>query len=94
MAFLSFLYDFKRPSAMGPMQQARVLYVPTKHGTIVLPVNHILGKVQLMRLYLGGSCTPTIPHSFIRRQRCPNLSQTMQTIQTNFRAKIPTFETR
>ena len=27
-------------------------------------------------------------------QRCPNLIQTMQTMQTNFQAKIPTFETR
>ena len=50
--------DFRRPSATGPMQHnsgARVLYVPTKPWTIVLPVNRILGKVPLIRLYLSGS---------------------------------------
>jgi len=73
LAFLSFLYDFKCPSAIGPMQRtagARLLYVPTKPWTMVLPVNHILGKVPLMKVYLDGSSAPTIPHSFAgQRQR-------------------------
>ena len=43
---------------------ARLLYVPTKPWTMVLPVNHILGKVPLMKVYLDGSSAPTIPHSF------------------------------
>jgi len=67
LAFISFLYDFKLPSAMGPLQRtagARMFYVPSKSWTIVLPVNHILGKVPLMKVYLGGSSAPTIPHSF------------------------------
>ena len=67
LAFLSFLYDFKLPAAMGPLQRtagARMFYVPLKPWTIVLPVTHILGKVPIMRVYLGGSCAPTIPHSF------------------------------
>ena len=42
-------------------------------------------EVNLMRL---------LPRANIGGQRCPNLSQTIQTTQTNFRAKIPTFETR
>ena len=40
------------------------LYSPTKPWTIVLPVNHILGKVPLMLVYLAESNVPTIPHSF------------------------------
>ena len=51
----------------GPLQRtagARMFYVPSKSWTIVLPVNHILGKVPLMKVYLGGSSAPTIPHSF------------------------------
>ena len=67
LAFISFLYDFKLPAAMGPLQRtagARMFYVPSKPWTMVLSVNHILGKVPLMRVYLGGSCAPTIPHSF------------------------------
>lgn len=73
LALLSFLYDFKCASAAGPMQRsaaARQLYVPTQPWTLVLPVNHILGKVPLMKLYLEGSSAPTIPHSFAgQRQR-------------------------
>ena len=69
LAFVSCLYDFKHPSAMGPLQLksgARMFYVPSTPWTIVLPINHILGRVPLMRLYLEGSTEPTIPHSYTR----------------------------
>lgn len=69
LAFLSCLYDFEHPSAMGPLQLkagARMFYVPSIPWTIVLPINHILGRVPLMRLHLQGSEAPTIPHSFAR----------------------------
>jgi len=67
LAFVSCLYDFEHPSAAGPLQRtagARMFYVPSTAWTIVLPINHILGRVPLMRLYLNGSTEPTIPHSF------------------------------
>ena len=41
-----------------------MFYVPSKPWTIVLPVIHILGKVPLMKVYLGDSSAATIPHSF------------------------------
>ena len=73
LAFVSCLYDFEHPSAMSPMQQragARMFsgYVPSIQWTIVLPVNHILGRVLLMKLYLEGSKQPTIPRSLARDQ--------------------------
>ena len=49
---------------MSPMQQKageRIFYVLSIPWTIVLPVNHILDRVPLMKLYLGGSTQPTIP---------------------------------
>ena len=55
LAFLSCLYNFEHPSAMGPLQRrsgARMFYVPSTQWTLVLPINHILGRVPLMRLYL------------------------------------------
>jgi len=67
LAFVSCLYDFEHPDAAGPLQRtagARMFYVPSTAWTIVLPINHILGRVPLMRLYLNGSIQPTIPHSF------------------------------
>jgi len=67
LAYVSCLYDFEHPSAAGPLQSkagARMFYVPTTAWTIVLPINHILGRVPLMRLHLNGSTEPTIPHSF------------------------------
>jgi hypothetical protein len=66
LAFLSCLYDFEHPSAMGPMQRkagARMFYKPSIAWTVVLPVQLIVGRVPLMRLYLAGSEHPTIPHS-------------------------------
>ena len=69
LALLSCLYDFEHPSAMSPLQLkagARMFYVPSTPWTIVLPINHILGRIPLMRLYLQGSEEPTIPHSFAR----------------------------
>ena len=35
---------------------------------IVLPVNHILGRVPLMKAYLGGSDSPTIPSTLARHR--------------------------
>ena len=69
LALVSCLYDFEHPSAMGPLQRkagARTFYVPSIPWTIVIPVNHILGRVPLMRLYLEGSTQPTIPRSLAR----------------------------
>ena len=69
LAFVTCLYDFEHPSAMGPMQRragARMFYVPSIPWTIVIPVNHILGRVPLMRLYLEGSTQPSIPRSLAR----------------------------
>ena len=50
---------------------------------------HVVPRIQeqwLIRELVGS--TP------IGGQRCPNLSQTIQTIQTNVRVQIPTFVTR
>ena len=69
LVFVSCLYDFEHPSAMGPLQRksgARMFYVPSIPWTIVLPINHILGRVPLMPVYLEGSTHPTIPHSLSR----------------------------
>jgi hypothetical protein len=67
LALVSCLYDFEHPSALGPLQLksgARMFYVPKTPWTIVLPINHILCRLPLMRLYLEGSNEPTIPHSY------------------------------
>jgi len=66
LAYVSCLYDFEHPSAAGPLQRnagARMFYVPSTAWTIVLPINHILGRIPLMKLHLDGSTAPTIPHS-------------------------------
>ena len=71
IALLSCLYDFEHPSATDPLQTeawARMFYVPSTPWTIVLPINHILCRVPLMRLFLEGSDAPTIPHSFAREK--------------------------
>ena len=41
-----------------------MFYKPDKEWLIVLPINHILGRVPLMKAYLRGSMSPTIPASF------------------------------
>ena len=38
-------------------------YVPDTPWLIVLPINHILGRVPLMKAYLCGSQSPTIPRA-------------------------------
>ena len=43
---------------------ARMFYVPDTQWLIVLPINHILGRVPLMKAYLCGSSMPTIPQEF------------------------------
>ena len=43
---------------------ASMFYVPDTQWLIVLPINHILGRVPLMKTYLCGSSSPTIPHEF------------------------------
>ncbi len=63
LALLSFLYDFKCPAAMTILQKeagARMFHEPVKPWLIVLPINHILGRVPLTKAYLGGSDSPTI----------------------------------
>ncbi len=61
LALLSCLYDFKCPAAMKILQKeagAQMFYEPATPWLIVLPVNHILGRVPLMKAYLGGSDSP------------------------------------
>jgi hypothetical protein len=41
-----------------------MFYKPDKEWLIVLPINHILGRLPLMQAYLCGSMSPTIPASF------------------------------
>ena len=67
LALISCLYDFKCPEAQTILQTkggARMFYKPDKEWLIVLPINHILGRVPLMKAYLRGSSSPTIPASF------------------------------
>ena len=69
LALCSFLYDFKCPAAMTILQReagARMFYEPDKAWLMVLPINHILGRVPLMKAYLEGSDSPTIPSSLAR----------------------------
>ena len=71
LAFVSCLYDFEHPTAMSSTQQragARIFYVPSIPWTSVLPVNHVLGRVPLMKLYLEGSTQATILRSLVRNQ--------------------------
>jgi hypothetical protein len=67
LALISFLYNFKCPAAQTILQReggARMFYAPDKPWLCVLPVNHILGRVPLMKAYLCGSSSPTIPRAF------------------------------
>ncbi len=43
-----------------------MFYVPDTKWLIVLPINHILGRVPLMKAYLAGSSSPTISSEFSR----------------------------
>jgi hypothetical protein len=69
LALLSFFYDFKCPVAMRILQKkagAQIFYEPDTPWLIVLPINHILGRVPLMKAFLDGSDSPTIPSSLAR----------------------------
>ena len=69
LALISCLYDFTHPLARNCMQRmagARLLYEPNIQWTVVVPVNHILGRASLMKTYLEGSSAPSIPFSFAR----------------------------
>ena len=69
LALISCLYDFKCPDAQTILQReggARMFYVPDTPWLIVLPINHILGRVPLMKTFLCGSSAPTIPYKFSR----------------------------
>ena len=69
LALISCLYDFKYPLARNSMQTmagASLLYEPNIPWTVVMPINHILGRVPLMRTYLEGSSASTIPFSLSR----------------------------
>ncbi len=48
---------------------ARMFYEPDKPWLIVLRINHILGRVPLMKTCLGGSDSPTIPSSLANRKK-------------------------
>jgi hypothetical protein len=63
---LSVLYDFKCPDAQKIQEKeggARKFCVPDTPWLIVLPINHILSRVPLMKAYLCGSPLPTIPRA-------------------------------
>jgi hypothetical protein len=47
---------------------ARMFYEPDTPSLIVLPINHIIGRVPLMKAYLGGSDSPTIPSSLAHQK--------------------------
>ena len=71
LALISCLYDFKCPEAQTILQReggASMFYKPDKDWLIVLPINHILGRVPLMKAYLRGSMSPTIPTVFSRHK--------------------------
>ena len=48
---------------MQTMAWARLLYEPNIPWTFIMPVNHILSRVPLMRTFLEGSSASTIPFS-------------------------------
>ncbi len=45
-----------------------MFYEPDEPWLIVQPINHILGRVQLMKAYLEGSDSPTIPSALARHK--------------------------
>jgi hypothetical protein len=45
---------------------ARIFYIPDTKWLIVLPINHILGRVLLMKAFLCGSSLPMIPYQLAR----------------------------
>jgi hypothetical protein len=72
LALLSFLQDFKCPDAQTILQTeggARMFYVSDTPWICVLPINHILGRVPLMKVYLGGSSSPTIPSALSQHKQ-------------------------
>ena len=80
IALLSCLSDFEHPSATDPLQTeawARMFYVPSTPWTIVLPINHILYRVPLMRLFFGRiRCADHPP--FFREGKGPIFSVRMR----------------
>ena len=54
----------KCPAARIILQReagVRMFYVPDQPWLCVLPINHKLGRVPLMKVYLEGSNSPSIP---------------------------------
>jgi hypothetical protein len=81
LAFLSCLYYFKCLTALSILQKevrALMFYEPDTPWLIVLSINHILGRVALMKAYLEGSDSPTIPSSFKLTQH--KLTSAMDTL--------------
>jgi hypothetical protein len=67
LALISFLYRFKLPCAMGPLQRdagSLMYYEPTEKWVRVVPVRHIVGRAPLQRSYLMGGVRGTIPSCF------------------------------
>ena len=55
----------------GPMEDAGVLklYEPGPIPCLyVAPLDHVVGRVPLIPLFLAGNTTPTIPHKFSKRK--------------------------
>ena len=52
-----------------------MFYVPDTPWLIVLPINHILGRVPLMKTFLCGSSAPTIPYKFSRLKLAASILQ-------------------
>jgi hypothetical protein len=54
VAWLSFMYDFKCQAAMTILQKeagSRMFYETYTLWLIILPINHILGRLPLMKEY-------------------------------------------
>ena len=45
-----------------------MFYVPDQLWLCVLPINHILGRVPFMKVFLEGSNSPTIPSSLAQQK--------------------------
>ena len=72
LALLSFLYDFKYLDSMKILPReagVRTFYEPNHPWLIALPINHIVGRVPLMKAYLEGSDSPTTPSSLARHRQ-------------------------
>ena len=71
LAFVSCLHDVKIPELQGPLQKkgAHMFYESTEPWTFVVPVHHIIGRAPLLKAYIGGGTTNTLPHHLGHHKR-------------------------